>query len=77
MNEKGRYFRFVFKLLNKSVFIAVVRNGISKTILGKTITFQKTIKEILTHDQKCENETCKENGLNTLKVVDVEYIGIT
>ena len=29
------------------------------------------------HDQKCENETCKENELDKWKVVDVEYIGFT
>ena len=39
--------------------------------------FPKTIKDILTHDQKCKNKKCKENGLNELKVVDVEYIGLT
>ena len=39
--------------------------------------FDNTMKEILTHDRKCENEKCKENRWNELKVVDVEYIGFT
>ena len=32
---------------------------------------------MLSHDQKCKNKKCKENGWNKLKVVDVEYIGCT
>ena len=39
--------------------------------------FSNTIKEILTHDQQCENRKCKQYGWNELKVVDVEYIGCT
>ena len=31
----------------------------------------------MTHDQKCKNKKCKENGWEKLKVVDVEYIGLT
>ena len=34
---------------------------IGKSYLEIGWTFQNTIKEILTHDQKCENEKCKEN----------------
>ena len=30
---------------------------------------------MLVHDQKCKNQKCKENGLDKLKVVEVEYIG--
>ena len=30
----------------------------------------------MTHDQKCENQTCKDNGLDKLKVVEVEYFGL-
>ena len=40
-------------------------------------TIQNTIKEILTHERKCENQKCKEKGWSTLKVIDVEYIGLT
>ena len=50
---------------------------ISKSILEENHTFQNTIKEILTHDQKCENEKCQENEWTKLKFVDVEYIGLT
>ena len=50
---------------------------IGKTYLERNRTLPNTIKEILTHGQKCENERCKENGLDQLKVVDVEFIGFT
>ena len=50
---------------------------ICKSDLEIDWTFQKTVKEILRHDRKCENQRCKENGLTKLKVVDVEYVGLT
>ena len=50
---------------------------IYKKYFEKDNAFQNATKEILTHGQKCENETCKENGWNKLIVVDVEYIGLT
>ena len=37
--------------------------------------FHKTIKEILKHHETCENQKCKENGWEKLKVIDVEYTG--
>ena len=49
---------------------------ISKSNLKKW-PFYNTIKELLIHDQKCENQECKENGWDKWKVVDVEYIGFT
>ena len=50
---------------------------ISRTQLRRNDPFQYTIKEILTHDQKCKNQKCKENGWDKLKFVDTEYIGLT
>ncbi len=44
--------------------------------VGTGYVFENTIKEVLTHDQNCENQKCKENGLDKLKVVDVECVGL-
>ena len=49
---------------------------ISQTELKRNYPFQNTIKEMLTHEKKCKNQQCKENGSDKLKVVDVEYIGL-
>ena len=32
---------------------------------------------MLKHEETCKNRECKENGWNKLKVVDVEYVGLT
>ena len=40
-------------------------------------SFPNTIKEMLKHEEKCNNETCKVNGWDKLKVIEVEYIGFT
>ena len=32
---------------------------------------------MLRHEEKCENSKCKENGWDKLKVIEVEYIGLT
>ena len=47
---------------------------ISQTELKENSAFQNAINEMLRHEEKCENQKCKENGWNKLKVVDVEYI---
>ena len=47
---------------------------IDKHYLKSDFAFPNTIREILRHDQNCQNEVCKENALDKLKVVDVEYI---
>ena len=36
----------------------------------------RTFKELLRHEEICNNETCKEKGWDKLKVIDVEYIGL-
>ena len=41
------------------------------------LAFSRSIREILRHDKRCTNKECKENGWDKLKVVDVEYIGLT
>ena len=49
-------------------------------IIGKSYLegyLEDPIKEILTHEEKCKHQNCKENGLDKLKVVDVEYIGFS
>ena len=50
---------------------------LSKTALERDDPWQKAIKEMLRHEEKCKNQNCKENGWNELKIIDVEYIGIT
>ena len=40
-------------------------------------TFLRTIKEMFKHEETCTNPKCEENGWNTLKVVDLECIGLT
>ena len=37
--------------------------------------FPKAMKEMFEHHETCENQECKENGWDKLKVIDVEYIG--
>ena len=36
----------------------------------------RTFKELSRHEEIYNNETCKEKGLDKLKVIDVEYIGL-
>ena len=49
---------------------------ISKTQLEQNETLANAIKEMLRHEEKCENKSCKDNELDKLKVVDVEYFGL-
>ena len=44
------------------------------TLLFVDYPFPSTMNEMLKHEENCENEKCKENGWDKLKVVDVEYI---
>ena len=45
------------------------------TELKYNSSFPNTIKEMLKHEEKCNNETCKVKGWDKLKVIEVEYIG--
>ena len=49
----------------------------SKSGLEIDNPFRKTIRGLLKHEEKCENQKCKEQGWDKLKVIDVEYIGLT
>ena len=49
----------------------------SKSGLEIDDPFRKTIRGLLKHEEKCENQKCKEQGWDKLKVIDVEYIGLT
>ena len=45
------------------------------TLLFVDYPFPSTMNEMLKHEENCENEKCKENGWDKLKVINVEYIG--
>ena len=39
--------------------------------------FEAAMKQMLKHEVTCDNQTCKQNGWDKMKVIDVEYIGLT
>ena len=66
-NEKERD-----QYVSEHLVLVILKQG---TVEGEfPPPYENTMREMLTHDQKCENQKCKENGLDQLKVVDVEYV---
>ena len=76
--EENIIFHFNFITLDPPIFERFSRARKNLTvILSKPIrkcVQYNLIDELLRHDKICENPTCKENGWDKLKVIEVEYL---
>ena len=58
-----------FSRARENLMVIIDKTSLEK---HKALSFNNTIKEMLRHDRKCENEKCKENG--KLRIEGKDYI---